>query len=232
MEIPCVGLLFRMGLNNNRAIRILHANANTLIRNGLRALVSKGGGIEELKAVSTERDLFHVYESEGDWNLIIIDPHKENGFGPNTIHKLKLNYPEARILVISDVGDEETVLRLLEKGTHGYLTYECDEDEIIHAIFSIAKGEKFYCNKVLDIVLNKHLYVKEQESCEPTTLSERETEIAQLLAKGNTNKVVAELLHISPHTVHTHRKNIMKKLGVRSISELTIYCVSIGLVEA
>src|SRR5690606_10276647 len=117
-------------------------------------------------------------------------------------------------------------------GAHGYLTYECDEDEIIHAVFALKKGEKFYCNKVLDIVLNKHLYKKENESCEPTSLSERETQIVKLLARGQTNKQVAEKLIISPHTVHTYRKNIMKKIGVRSISELTIYCVSIGLIEA
>ena len=193
--------------------------------------MSKGGGVEQLYTVATDSQLFKAID-ESDWNLVVVDPHKENGFGPSVIRDLRQRYPDLPVLVISDVGDEETVLNLLENGTHGYLTYECDEDEIIHAIFAIAKGEKFYCNKVLDIVLNRHLYAREEESCEPTTLSERETEIAQLLAKGNTNKQVGEMLNISPHTVHTHRKNIMKKLGVRSISELTIYCVSIGLVEA
>lgn len=200
------------------------------MRSGLQALAKKGGGISKIHSVGTEGELKEALEVD-EWDVIIIDPHKENGFSPAAVINLKVNYPDAKILVISDVHDEVTVLNLLEKGTHGYLTYECDEDEITHAIFAIGKGEKFYCNKVLDIILNRHLIPQPEVSCEPTSLSERETEVAQLLSLGNTNKMVAEKLHISPHTVHTHRKNIMKKLGVRSISELTIYCVSIGLVE-
>ena len=112
------------------------------------------------------------------------------------------------------------------------MTFECDEEEIIHAIFAIYKGEKFYCNKVLDIVFNKHLFKKEDDNCEPTNLTVRETEITILITKGNTNKEVAELIHLSPHTIHTHRKNIMKKLGLKSVSELTIYAISTGLIQA
>jgi DNA-binding NarL/FixJ family response regulator len=135
-------------------------------------------------------------------------------------------------LVISDVKNESAVLKILERGIQGYLTYECDEDEIIHAIFAISKGEKFYCNKVLDIVFNKHLYNKEDDNCDAVSLTSRETEIARFIASGLTNREVADKIHLSPHTVHTHRKNIMKKLGVRSASELTIYAIGIGLIEA
>ena len=120
---------------------------------------------------------------------------------------------------------------VLEKGVEGYLTRECDEDEIIHAIFAIAKGEKFYCNKVMDIILNKQ-YNPEDNNCEPTTLTQRETEITALIAKGMTNKSIAEQLHLSPHTVHTHRKNILRKLGINSVSELTLYAINIGLIES
>ena len=212
-------------------MKILHANANTLMRSGLKFLAQKGGGIELLESVASQRELEKRLEKE-QFDLIIIDPHVENGFEKASVGFIRSEYPHARVLVISDVSDQETVLQILEMGAHGYLTYECDEDEIVHALFALNKGEKFYCNKVLDIVFNKHLYKKESDNCEPTNLSVRETEIVELLARGSTNKEVAHKLNISPHTVHTHRKNIMKKIGVRSISELTIYCVSIGLVEA
>ena len=212
-------------------MRILHANANTLIRNGFKSILQKGGGVDSITFASSFKELENKL-NETSCDLIVMDPHPENGFGSASITAIRQRYPDTKILVISDVSNQEKVLGILEVGAHGYLTYECDEDEIVHAVFALHKGEKFYCNKVLDIVLNKHLYKKESDNCEPTTLSQRETEIATLLATGLTNKEVAQKLIISPHTVHTHRKNIMKKIGVRSVSELTIYCVSIGLVEA
>jgi DNA-binding NarL/FixJ family response regulator len=85
---------------------------------------------------------------------------------------------------------------------------------------------------VLDIILNKQFSAAEEENCEPTVLTERESEITALIASGLTNKEIAEELHLSHHTVHTHRKNIIKKLGVKSVSELTVYAMNVGLIEA
>ncbi len=211
-------------------LKILHANSNVLMHNGLKAICSKGGGIQSIEQAKTEEDLRQSLNRQS-YDIVILDPHSEHGFSMETAIKIREGHPEQPLLVISRISKSDEVLHILEKGTHGYLTYECDEDEIIHAIFAIAKGEKFYCNKVLDLVLNKHLY-GEEENCEPTSLTQRETEVAQFLAEGLTNKEVAKALHLSPHTVHTHRKNIMKKLGVRSIAELTRYAMSTGLIQA
>ena len=93
------------------------------------------------------------------------------------------------------------------------------------------KERSSFCNKVLDIVLNKHLYEGEEENCEPTVLTKRETEITALLASGKTNKEVATELCLSPHTVHTHRKNVMKKLNLRSASDITRYAMNTGLLN-
>jgi DNA-binding NarL/FixJ family response regulator len=75
--------------------------------------------------------------------------------------------------------------------------------------------------------LNKEF---DPENCEPTSLTERENEITALIASGFTNKEIGEKLHLSHHTVHTHRKNILKKLGIKSVSELTVYAMSVGLI--
>ena len=218
-----------MNLNKNPGLSILHANANHLMHYGMVKICS-GGGVGKIDRVQSENELNNKLRQE-TYDLLIIDPRKEHGFGLDSVLKIRNEFKDQRILIISDVKNEGLVLQILEKGVQGYLTYTCDEDEIVHAIFAINKGEKFYCNKVLDIVFNKHLYKKEIENCDPTSLTVRETEIAVMLAKGNSNKEVAERIHLSPHTVHTHRKNIMKKLGVRSASELTIYALSIGLIE-
>lgn len=106
---------------------------------------------------------------------------------------------------------------------------------MINAVFAITKGEKFFCNKIIDAILQKHLYQNGEpleEDCAPTSLSPREIEITCLIAeKGFTNKEIAKQLFLSIHTVHTHRKNIMKKLGIRSASELVRYAISTGIIK-
>ena len=200
------------------------------MHNGLLKL-TQTGGFDKIVQVLEERELFEKLKSE-TFDIVIINPSRDSNFSEKSLDHLQNDFPQQKILIFSDVKSESIVLQTLEKGIQGYLTFECDEDEIIHAIFAIYKGEKFYCNKVLDIVFNKHLFKKDDDNCEPTSLTLRETEITILITKGNTNKEVAEMIHLSPHTIHTHRKNIMRKLGLKSVSELTIYAVSTGLIEA
>lgn len=212
------------------SLRILHANSNILMQNGLKTLAERGGGIDELKVCVDEECLLALLK-EGLWDLLVID-YQAGGFDSvSTITRIRQAFPAQKMLVISGVIDNTQVLQVLEQGTEGFLTYECDEAEIVHSIFAIAKGEKFFCNKVLDIILNKHLYNTAEDNCSPTSLSERENEITALIAQGKTSKEIAEQLFLSPHTVHTHRKNIMKKLGVKSASELTLYAINVGLIQ-
>lgn len=220
-----------MSLNKKTGINVVHASTNTLACLGLKGICSRGGGVKGLKSVSSHDELDSTLKKEV-YDIVVIDTVEDGEFKPHEIVLLKDANPDIPFLLISECKNENIVLNLLEKGVQGFLTYECDEDEILHAIFSLAKGDKFYCNKVLDMVLNQNLKLPKQESCEPTSLSEREMEIAKLISQGNTSRKIAEQLFISPHTVQTHRKNIMKKLGVSSASELTIYCISIGLVQA
>ncbi|MAY83546.1 MAG: hypothetical protein CMP59_05360 [Flavobacteriales bacterium] len=213
------------------SISILHANANVLMANGLSAILANGGGIERIKIASTEEQMFDSLRQD-HFDLLVIDPLDEEAFSPNTTHRIREEFPKLKVLIISNIASSNEVLSVLEKGVEGYLTRQCDEAEIKHAVFAINKGEKFYCNKVLDIILNKQFGPEEEENCEPTVLSERENEITALIAKGNTNKEIAEQLHLSHHTVHTHRRNILKKLGVKSTSELTVYAMNVGLITA
>lgn len=190
----------------------------------------RGGGVKAVTNVSHETQLFQEIENQ-EYDVIVVDPNSKDHFSTDTIIKLRERSKTQKLLIISSTTNTFDVLKVLEKGVEGYLTRECDEDEIVHAIFSIAKGEKFYCNKVMDIILNKQIS-PDEDNCEPTALTQRETEITALIAKGMTNKAVAEQLHLSPHTVHTHRKNILRKLGINSVSELTLYAINVGLIAA
>lgn len=209
-------------------LSILHANDNVLMQNGLKAVL-QGGGIDRIENACSENELRKKLVSTS-FDLIIFDPLSGPAFSIEIAENIIDEYPENKFLMISEVDNFQNTVRILEKGVNGYLTRECDEDEIKHAVFSIAKGEKFYCNKVLDIILNKS-HEDNEENCEPTVLSARENEITTLVANGKTNKEIAEILHLSHHTVHTHRKNILKKLDIKSASELAVYAIRVGLVE-
>lgn len=212
-------------------LKLLHANANVLMANGLNTILRNGGGIEKIDIAKNEAELFTLLK-ESEYDLIVIDPLAREHFNIETTLKIKEQFPNQKTLIITDIEAPTKVLKILEKGVQGYLTRQCDEAEITHAIFAIAKGEKFYCNKVIDIILNKQFAPDEEDNCEPTVLTERENEITALIASGFTNREIGEKLHLSHHTIHTHRRNILKKLGVKSASELTVYAMNVGLISS
>lgn len=210
-----------------RNLSILHANTQTLARVGLKTVLLKGGGIEKIDKAETLEEVNEQLNKER-YDLVIVDHDQNFCFCKDTIVQLQKNHSHLKFLIVSSGINEKDMLTILESGVSGCITRGCDEDEIINAVFAINKGEKFFCNKIIDIILQKHLYQKEDD-CTPTGLSQREAEVAGLIASGMTNKEVANQLFISSHTVHTHRKNIMKKLNLKSVSELTIYAVNTGL---
>src|SRR3989344_5891647 len=109
-------------------------------------------------------------------------------------------------------------------GVEAYLTYDCSTEEIEEALDSIEEQRQFFCQKILTALTP--LFLSNRETTIDVLLTDREKEIALLIAEGNTNKQIGDLLYISPHTVHSHRKSLMKKLGVSSAREIAIYLLS------
>jgi DNA-binding NarL/FixJ family response regulator len=132
------------------------------------------------------------------------------------------------VLDISDVYTELEIKAVLKIGINAMLLKECDEEEIVEAIEVSVKGERFFCGTVLDILSGDKSKVP--FSCEPISLSSRELEIIQLIAKGLTSKEMSEKLFLSHHTINTHRKNILKKLEVKGTPELINYAFAMGMV--
>jgi DNA-binding NarL/FixJ family response regulator len=201
--------------------------SSVLVDDGLRSVLNSNGGSQfeiETNPYFNEKEL-------SSYDLLIICASTIKDFNIFDCVKFIRLYSAHNILVIGNPDNDNLALEILESGVNGFITDACDNDEIIQAVHSIIGGRKFFCNKALDLVMNKHLNKTETPSCDATTLSVREIEILELLGRGISNKIVADKLFISPHTVHTHRRNIMKKLNIRSASELTIYCVSTGIIR-
>jgi DNA-binding NarL/FixJ family response regulator len=163
-------------------------------------------------------------------NLLIVD-YNLPGF--ITLEELETVASESQtnILVISSDDDKPTIMKVLQMGVKGYLTKECSKDEVLLAIQSTARGDKFFCHKILDILMEKH-FPSEPLSTEATVLTTRESEILTLLAGGKSTQQIADALHLSPHTVQTHRKSIIRKLNIKSPTEFVVYAMDFGLIKS
>ncbi len=150
-------------------------------------------------------------------DLVIID-YSEIKNSSKIIHKLKSLNPEITILAITDRIHKSKVLKALKSGVDSHLLKNCGKDEIKEAIISTMQGKQFFCGQVLDIISEEN-----EKGCEGVELTERELDIIKLIAKGYTNKEVADQLNISAHTVNTHRKNIMAKLNIKNVAGLVVY---------
>ncbi|MCL5028514.1 MAG: response regulator transcription factor [Bacteroidetes bacterium] len=159
-------------------------------------------------------------------DILVVDNDSKDFIEANELSELNKLSAETKILVISDFLKKENVQKLLNGGVLGYLTKECERNEILAALESIVRGEKFVCNKILDVILEK----KRDEINLESDLTDREVEIIRLIAERYSNREIAEKLFISIHTVYTHRKNIMKKLNLKSPVELILYAIDKGII--
>jgi len=207
---------------------VVIADSQFLIREGLKALFSEHPDIHVAAEVSTKEALFSTIRTIRP-DVVTIDHTNLDNFRIDDLDTIETISPGTRVLIISDIKNETLVQRVMETCITGFLTKTCDAGEIIAAVRALASGEKMFCHKVLEIILHHPEGIT--SNCDGTNLSQREIEIIRLIANGYTTAQIAETLYRSFHTIATHRKNIMKKLGIRSSPELLLYAMNNGLIQ-
>ena len=210
-------------------ISVAIADSQYLIRVGLMHLLNSRKEVDVVGEAASKDSLYQLLQSKQP-DVLIFDYNKPDTFDKNDLEKVRKLSPKTGILIISADDNRQSIYDVLEKGVNSFLTKECDEDEIFKAIQATSRGEKFFCSKVLDFLLQKS-FGTEPKDCRAIPLTIREVEIVKLVAGGKTAKEISEEINISTHTIYTHRKNIMKKLKMNSTSELVLYAVRHGLVD-
>ena len=198
-----------------------------LAREGFKALIEENRNFTFTGEITSGDDFLPLLkELKPDLLVVGFD---SNGFVDiDDIRSAKEVSADTNILVISNDRKKENILKIISNGALGYLTRQCGRNEIIDALNSVLKNEKFFCSKILDIILDKNSDPKDPG----TELTEREIEIIKLIAEKYSNTEIAEKLFISIHTVYTHRRNIMKKLELKSPVELILYAIDNGIIDA
>jgi DNA-binding NarL/FixJ family response regulator len=210
-------------------IKIIIADSNFLCRKGLAVLLNENNDFQLLAQAVSAADLMNQSRFYKP-HLIIIDYTSAN-FTLESLQQIVKKYPKTRFLAITELSRNEIISKGLKIGITSHLLKDCDQDEIIEAIYKTAKGEKFMCGKITNTILQDKTVSVSEYSCIGMNVSDREVEIITLIAEGYSNKEVADKLFLSTHTVTTHRKNIMNKLGVNNTAGLVLFAVRENLVS-
>jgi DNA-binding NarL/FixJ family response regulator len=209
-------------------IDILIANNNQIAGEGIKTILQSKMGNRVLGIVNSIEDL--KKQSSRYFPDIVVLDYAADSFGVNAVKEIKRIYKDTKILAITDSLPKSTVHAALKNGVDSYLLSDCDKPEIMEAIADTYAGKQFYCGVVIDI-LSEH-NESEENGCAGISLSEREIEIIKLISDGSTNKEIADQLFLSTHTVNTHRKNIMQKLGIKNTAGIVIYAVKENIIKA
>ncbi|MEN9303653.1 MAG: hypothetical protein RL264_2082 [Bacteroidota bacterium] len=214
-------------------MEIILADSNDLIRVGLRTVLSAEKEIHIAGEAHDSEELLEQVNSF-DIELIVID-FTASGFEIDIIPKILQHKPKMRFLAITPDQSAQTLVDALRSGVTSYVKKDCEISEIVNAVHETKNGNKFFCGQILETIQKASINVDDLDfdsfSCEAIVLSERENEIIKLIAEGQTNEQIAELLFLSKHTVNTHRKNIMAKLGVRNTAGIVMYAVKTDIVR-
>lgn len=212
------------------ATEVLIADSQTIVREGLKTILHRESDVRVVAEAQSGIELRHKLP-EVQPDVVIIDYALDGYFSVEDVLKIRELSPSTKILVITTDLAQDKVHRVLEYGVTSFLLKECDANEIRQAIAATSRNEKFFCGRVLDIILDKDRKPETDDRCAPTVLSKREIEIVGLIAKGLTTNQIAETLFLSAHTVNTHRKNILRKLGVKSSAEIILYAVNTSIIK-
>ncbi len=213
-------------------VNIVIVDNFAIIRDGLKLLLesetdfkvvgSAGNGFE---AVNLVRELSP--------EIVLMDISMPELNGIEATSRIKAEFPEINVIMLSILGDSESIFRALKAGANGYLLKESVGQEVISAIRSVLAGHRYLSQKVDETVIDAYLNEKMEKNIESPLelLSQREREVLQLVAEGNGSKEIAEKLFISPKTVETYRSRIMKKLNLKDITALVRFALRHNIIE-
>ena len=213
-------------------VRIVLAEDHTILREGLRALLTADPNFEIIGEAADGRAAVRFVEKQIP-DLILMDLSMPRMTGMDAIREIKKRYPQTKIIALTVHKTEEYLRTTLHAGADGYVLKDATRDELIMAIQSVLKGKTYLSPGVSGRVIEGYLEGKESQM-PPSTLgllSQREREVLKLIAEGYKNKEIATDLCISLKTVEKHRANLMKKLDLHNAAALTAYAIEQGLVE-
>lgn len=200
--------------------RIFVVDDHPLMRDGMALLISSEADLQICgSAGSMQETLKQLASTEPD--LMVIDLSLKDGLGLDLIKTIKERYPKIRMLVVSAYDENLYAERALRNGASGYVNKQECETTLLAAIRTVLAGRRYVSEEILQRLLNQAIDGADSESGDPVErLTDRELEIFRLIGQGATPAAIARQLHVSPHTIDSHREKMRHKLGLANGREL------------
>jgi two-component system response regulator DevR len=214
------------------ALRVLVVDDHEVVRAGLRAVLESEEGIQVIGEAGTTREAVEkAHALKPDVVLLDVRLGEEGDVGGiEACRDIRSDLPQTRVLMFSSYGETETVVSSLLAGASGYLMKNVGRSQLISALRAVGQGESLLDPSVTKPVLDR-LVELSASAKKDDPLSDREKEVLLLVAKGRTNREIAEALVISEHTARNHVTHILDKLGLSRRSEAAAYAAKLGLLD-
>jgi DNA-binding NarL/FixJ family response regulator len=207
---------------------ILIADDHAMIRTGLRQYLERDGSIDTIGEAASGAETLQGLR-DGQWDLVILDINMPDGNGFDTLRKIRLEHPNARVLVVSGYAENQYAVNVLRAGASGYLAKDEAPEEFMRAVHTVLAGRRFVTESLRELLLSE----LDEPTDRPmhTTLSQREFQVLSKLAVGQSVSEIASELSISVKTVSTYRARVLEKMHLETNADLTTYALRNGLLQ-
>lgn len=205
-------------------INIIIADDHQLFIDGIKSILSKAIDITTIGEANNGLEVLKLLEDGITPDVILTDIRMPIIDGIQLTKTISKTYPNLKVLALSMFDQTADVIEMLNAGAKGYVTKNVDKSELIEALHTLVKGN-YYISKNLPFDI-QDWFEKKLGHAQESNLTKRETEILQLIAKGRTSIQIAKHLKLSKYTIDTHRKNIHKKLGIKSNTGLVNFALN------
>jgi two-component system response regulator NreC len=210
--------------------KVLIADDHQIVRQGLRTLLEKEHDMKVVAEAEDGRNTVRLAR-ELQPGVIIMDVAMPDLNGIEATRQIAAELPKTKIIALSMYADRRFVVNMLKAGASGYLLKDCAFEELTRAIRVVLANKTYLSPGVSDILVKDYMTggSSGQETSVFSVLTPREREVLQLMSEGNSTNQIADCLHVSIKTIETHRQQVMHKLNMRSVAELTKYAIREGL---
>jgi len=212
--------------------RILLADDHAMVRHGLINLLKPHAHLEVVGEAHNGHETLELTRRLSP-DIVVMDVAMPDLNGIDATRQLTRDHPQAKVIALSMHSGKKFVVEMLKAGARGYLLKDCAFEELVRAVEVVLDGRVYLSPSIADVVVEECVQPSDDgRSSAFAVLSQREREVLQLMAEGNTTKQIALRLHISAKTVEGHRLRLMEKLHIESVAQLTKYAISQGLTSS